>query len=144
MGVSSSQRLGVVALPYKAAEAEGGRGRVGGEKSQHPAAGAGRGARSAAPEAGEPLGWPAAPFGPLPASYGRLPAQADSKENDRTAAQSGWRSRGPGYPMCPPPRPLIPCKPRQSLGGRGAGHTPARRPNQSAQLRTTAHPASGA
>lgn len=51
MGVSSSKRLGVVALPYKAAEAEGGRGRVGGEKSQHPAAGAGWG-----PEAGEPLG----------------------------------------------------------------------------------------
>lgn len=43
MGVSSFLRLGVVALPYKAAEAEGGRSRVGGEKSQHPAVGAGRG-----------------------------------------------------------------------------------------------------
>lgn len=43
MGVTSSQRLRAVLLPYKAAEAEGGRGRVGGEKSQHPAAGPGRG-----------------------------------------------------------------------------------------------------
>lgn len=75
MGVCSSKCLGVVALPYKAAEAEGGRGRVGGEKSQHPAAGVGRG-----PKAGEPLGRTPVFFGLLPASEVRSPEWANPKK----------------------------------------------------------------
>lgn len=72
MGVNSSQRLGVVVLPYKAAEAEGGRGRVGGEESQHPAAGA-EALAAVEPEAREPLRRPPASSGPLPASAVRPP-----------------------------------------------------------------------
>lgn len=74
----------MVALPYKAAEAEGGQGRVGGEKSQHPAVGAGWGGAGAPAVAGldawEQLGKPAPSCGPLPANDVRPPEWAGPKE----------------------------------------------------------------
>lgn len=83
MGVNSSQRLGVVVLPYKAAEAEGGRGRVGGEESQHPAAGA-EALAAVEPEAREPLRRPQPPLGlsPLPpCALLEVPIQRNTAEH---------------------------------------------------------------
>lgn len=70
-------------LPYKAAEAEGA-GRVGGEKSQHPAAGAGCGVRGAARLEAGAAGKAIASFGPLLALDVRPSEAADPRDNGRT------------------------------------------------------------
>lgn len=75
MGVSSPQRLGVVALPYKAAEPRAGEA-VWVERN-HNIRLQGRGG---GPEAKEPLGRPTTSSGPLPASDVRSPEGANSKE----------------------------------------------------------------
>lgn len=118
MGVNSSQRLGVVVLPYKAAEAEGGRGRVGGEESQHPAAGA-EALAAVEPEAREPLRRPPASSGPLPASAVRPPGGADPKEYGRT---HGLKQLAALRPRIPSVSLANPRKAKASL--RGPGHTP--------------------
>lgn len=118
MGVSSPQRLGVAALPYKAAEAEGGRGRVGGEKSQHPAAGAGRGCprrraggRGAAGEACSLL-WASPRFLGAPCRMGRPTGRrADRSPWQRAARAAQMPSAGPPQTLAKPRRRRDPATP---------------------------------